>query len=311
MFFNSTDSDVYCSLMEEIKTLNMEALRADENAGDDSVGLNKAERLWKKIKNLIKKFFDYFENRQLNKKIKKFVPVKHDYSEPNYFLDKRIAVYTCIFGKYDEIVEPLCFPNNIDYYIITDQELPNDSHWIIKNISEYDAYIENMTSVEKNRWFKMHPDVLFPEYEYSIYIDGNIMPVSDFTEFINRIDKTVGIGMFWHKYNNCVFDEALYNIYAVKKVPKEEIKSHVEYLIEQGMPEDYGMVTCNVIARQHHNEVCKRVMSEWWEEFCGHSQRDQMSFPFVLWKNGIAVSSVASLGDNVWNAGSLKVCRHK
>ena len=36
-----------------------------------------------------------------------------------YFSDKKIAVYTALFGQYDTIKEPCIHPDNIDYYIFT------------------------------------------------------------------------------------------------------------------------------------------------------------------------------------------------
>ena len=49
--------------------------------------------------------------------------------EPNYFSNDRIAVYTAIYGPYDEINEPMTNPDKGDFVSWTDQEVPEDSVW--------------------------------------------------------------------------------------------------------------------------------------------------------------------------------------
>ena len=34
---------------------------------------------------------------------------------------EKVVVYTCIYGQYDRILEPLCVDKNCEYYIFTDQ----------------------------------------------------------------------------------------------------------------------------------------------------------------------------------------------
>ena len=57
--------------------------------------------------------------------------VKKGMSEPNMFhaTEKvyhalRFAVYTVSTGKYDEVKEPIYIDDRIDYYVFTDQDIP-------------------------------------------------------------------------------------------------------------------------------------------------------------------------------------------
>lgn len=251
-----------------------------------------------------------FQMRKLQRLVKPLNRERVELPAPDYFSDERVAVYTCIFGKYDALQEPFCHPDNVDYYIITDQPVPEGSAWKQLDISPYTDLLDGKTNVEKNRWFKMHPHEVFIDYRYSIYIDGNIAPVTDFTELVNRIGEP-GIALFWHSYNNCVYQEAFFNRYSVKKISNEELEKHIAYLRHQGMPEEFGMTTCNVIVRDHKSEVCKKLMDDWWQEFMTHCRRDQISFPYVVWKNGLEMKDLAKLGYDVWNADSLIVRMHE
>lgn len=248
--------------------------------------------------------------RRLHSIAKPFTRERDALSPPDYFSDERIAVYTCIFGRYDAVTEPFCHPNNIDYYIITDQPVPEGSSWKSVDLSPFTDILKGKTNVEKNRWFKMHPHEVFQDYRYSVYVDGNVAPVTDFTEFVNRIEDA-GVAMFWHKDDNCVYQEAHHIRYIVKNINIEQLEEHVAYLRSQGMPENYGMTNCNVIARDHSNESCRQLMDDWWREFMTHCRRDQMSFPYVVWKNGLQMSDIAKLGPNAYSADSLIVRMHE
>ena len=235
--------------------------------------------------------------------------VKYDLPNPeDYFSEDRIAVYTVIFGKYDEILEPYCSPDNIDYYIITDQEFDSlKSKWEKVDISAFKSKIKNMSSSEKNRYFKINPSLVFKDYKYSIYIIGNILVVSDFTELINKIGL-FDIATHTHNSRDCVYEEAK-AVLAAGKEKKKNIDIQMKAYRDAGMPKKYGLMECNIIARRH-TEQCSKIMWQWWEEFQKFSKRDQLSLPYVLFKNGIDVSDVATLGVNVLQNPALRWLPH-
>ena len=57
------------------------------------------------------------------------VEIEKSCVKENYFSSERIAIYTCITGGYDSVIEPLFIPDNCDYYLVTDREkkLPANS----------------------------------------------------------------------------------------------------------------------------------------------------------------------------------------
>lgn len=316
MFNDSIDEVIYNEYMAALKRLVYE-YHSIKN-GNTYLAGQRQEKMTALMHGGFVPFFQngygYLRNKLQMRKLRSLVkpfdrrPTRLD--QPNYFSNERIAVYTCIFGKYDLIDEPYIHPNNIDYYIITDQPVPETSAWRQVELDTYDSILRGRSNVEKNRWFKMHPHEVFSGYRYSVYVDGNVTPITDFTELVNRIGR-IGVAMFWHSYNNCVYQEAYYNKYSVKKVDNEELERHISFLRAQGMPEDFGMTTCNVIARDHFNPTCKKLMDDWWQEFMTHCRRDQISFPYVVWKNGLAMDDIAKLGVDVWNTDCLIVNNHE
>lgn len=219
----------------------------------------------------------------------------------------KIAIYTCIFGNYDKIYEPKFIPDNCDFYIITDQHVPADSCYKVINPNDYD--ISGLDSIKCNRYFKMNPQVIFPNYEYSIYVDGNIEVYSDLTELINKIPES-GIGFYAHSKRNCIYKE-----YEVCKIlgkgdANKIIKQINEYK-KEGFPEEFGMVEANVIARKHNSDTCKKIMESWWEQYCIWGGRDQISLPYVIWKNSMKMEEIISLGEDVHQNYIMRIYSHK
>ena len=232
----------------------------------------------------------------------------NEFPVANYFSEHRIAVYTCVIGAYDQIDEPRCKPDNIDYYIITDQPLSSESMWHFLDVSHMKEELSNLTPIEQNRWYKMHPHLLFPDYDYSIYLDGNITPVTDLTEFVNRVGSSA-IATHRHYIRDCVYQEAKAVLQSGKD-NKENIRQHLLFLEEQGMPKEYGLADCSVIARKHHEASCVTLMKQWWKEFLLHSRRDQLSFPYVLFKNNLPTIDLMTLGPNRIFNDALNIKMH-
>lgn len=218
-------------------------------------------------------------------------------AEDNYFLNDRIAIYTCIFGNCDSLREPIIVPDNCDYFVITDSKEDFPDVWIKLDIKIYDDEIKELSNQDKNRYFKMHPERLFKDYKYSVYMDGCCQVMGDLTALINRIGK-YGLAVHLHSSRDCVYEEAKI-ILALGKDCKDNIKKLLKYLNTLNYPEHYGLLECGVIAREHHNPICKKIMEMWWNDYCKMSKRDQLSLPPILFKNNISVEEIGVLGANL------------
>lgn len=223
----------------------------------------------------------------------------------------RIAVYSALFGGYDMILEPVCVSENCDYYIFTDQAVDADSIWKkVKLTEKQECDIGGMTDVEKNRFFKMLGYQYFSDYEYSIYIDANIEIYDDLSGFVVYADTDSGIAMYNHSARGCIYDEAKACV-IMGKAKKKDAGVQMKRYFKLGMPKNYGMCECNVIVRKTSSQRCRKIMNEWWTEFNKSVvKRDQLVFPYILWKNGIHVHEIGCLGENVYHDGKFRVKRH-
>ena len=225
------------------------------------------------------------------------------------FFSGRIAIYTSLFGDYDKVCEPLYVNDNIDYFIFTDQPLDKNSIWKKMDLPNNPDF-KKLTSVDKNRYFKILPHLFFQDYDYSIYVDANVLIVTDLSPIVADCkNKIIAI----HKYplTNCIYDMGK-SIIAGKKASKKDVREQLAYYRKKGLPKNYGAFECNIIVRAHNNSTCIKIMETWWKDFMTfHSRRDQLSFMFALWANNLQSDFVFSLGANVRFNPRFQVLSHK
>jgi hypothetical protein len=225
----------------------------------------------------------------------------------SFITNEKIAIYKVIFGDYDAIKEPQVLPENCDFFVITDLIIPNGSMWKKIDISNLNNI--TLSNNELNRYFKLHPHLFFSSYKYSLYLDCNIELLSDPREYLASIPKS-GISVHNHFRRQCVFDEIDVCI-NLKKDSFENLIRHRKHLISNNMPLNYGMAELPIILREHNNLQCIKIMNEWWYEFLNYSKRDQISFPYVLYKNHIKVKEVTTLGEDIYSNYSFRKYDHK
>lgn len=245
--------------------------------------------------------------RRLTGKVCYLPEAKNSREDTDYVFPHRIAVYTCITGGYDALYEPLFKPENIDYYAVTDFDIPKESLWKRIDIRDFDA-VKGLSDKEINRFFKMHPDLLFPGFEYSVYVDGNIRIITDFSEHINRLSE-LGFSTFRHAKRRCVYEE-IDACLSQQKATATSLEQYRTHLLEMDFPENYGLAVCSVIARRHHDPQVKKIMEEWWQSYMKYVERDQVVLPEVLRKNGIGFDRITTLGGNIDTEKSFSIQKH-
>lgn len=99
----------------------------------------------------------------------------------------------------------------------------------------------------------------------------------------------------------------------VKKGDKDKIVEQLSGYMEDGMPRNYGLISGGFLVRDHNNSIADKVMNEWYEEFLKGEKRDQLSFPYVAWKNGIAMEQLTLLneGKNLLENKDVEFVAHR
>ena len=262
------------------------------------------------VNELIKKY--------LNKKKAKQILRYNEYDEPNndFMCDDivkqktKIVVYTCITGKYDKLIKPFLKLDNVDYVAFSDVESDESNMWNVRKIPENVVKLEDNILI--NRYIKFHPaELLGDTYNYAIYVDGNISIISDLTELINAINPKTGLAIHRHRQRNCSYKEVEV-CKIVKKGNYDKMKEQLQRYKEEGFPENFGLYEASVIASDLKNEKATNILDLWWNEFkCSESYRDQISLPYIVWKNKYDFNDIGSLGNNVYKNPKFRIEKHK
>ena len=158
-------------------------------------------------------------------------------------------IYTTIFGGYDDITKPT-LPNNWDWKCFSEE-------------NSIPLYTDNTRNAKK---FKVLPHRYLQDYEYSIFIDGNMYVVGNVDELIEKYLSDSNIAFFDHNKNrmdprDCIYDEynAIMNL--GKNDPNQNFKDNPQVMYDQvkryqdeGYPSHNGLITGMVILRRHNEK---------------------------------------------------------
>jgi len=193
----------------------------------------------------------------------------------HYLEDFKLStvVYTAIFGNYDKLNEIENPQVDVDYFCITDGKFKSKTWQIMHYIPT------NMDYCRAARYFKICPHRWFPEYDYSMWIDGNLK--LRVTPDIQTVlgEKTLAVSL--HPSRDCIYDE----IVACEELNKGDsliMHKQVEYYKSLGFPSHAGLWETNALLRRHNDAELCALNDLWWEQVSKYSKRDQLSFPFIF-----------------------------
>ena len=292
--FVCVDRKHYNNIIEEIKKEYQVEIHTIGEVIDNLVRSNQEMYFKVLVRHGLNQSADLIYSLDANKGFV-FKDVKWEYTP-------KIAVYTAVFGVYDELKFCDYLGEGIDLYYISDEKPYNlPTYYIWMDAKEIiPDYI--VSPIKRNRFIKMNPHKFLSQYVYSIYIDGNVIISGDISRFLKKSNS--GISVFMHPSRDCIYQEAL-SIVNFKRVNINDVCCQMKKYLDEGMPIHYGLGEMPIIAREHLKKECVSIMETWWEEFENESQRDQLSFTYAMWKNGYKITDLGCLGYDVRNSDDI------
>ncbi|CAH9132898.1 unnamed protein product [Cuscuta epithymum] len=252
--------------------------------------------------------------------------------DKQYMQSCKAVVSTCAFGGGDNLYQPIgmsesslkkvCYVAFWDEITLVAQQAEgytvSSDHYIgtwriilVKNLPFRDQRLNGKIP-------KMLPHRLFPNARYSIWVDSKSQfrrdPLGVFEALLWRSNSVLAISE--HGARSSVYDEAKAVVRKNKATP-EEVEVQLTQYRKDGLPEDKrfngkkALAEASIIVREH-NPTTNLFMCLWFNEVVRFTSRDQLSFPYVLWrtlkvmKNVIHMFPVCTRKDLVNSIGHVR-----
>lgn len=193
------------------------------------------------------------------------------------------VVYTAIFGDRDLLRDPDPPNDGVDYVCFTD----NPDRLQVRAWKLVPVIRRRADPVREARWFKTQPHVLFPGHEISLWVDANFAISGDVASLMERELAGHALAAFRHPDRICLYREA--ELCALFRLDDPElIRRQTERYRLLGYPENNGLIMASILLRRHNDPFVASCMNQWWAEIDRFSRRDQLSFNYVAWRNGLS-----------------------
>lgn len=193
-------------------------------------------------------------------------------------LNKSVSIYTAIFGDNDELNEPKEIEKGVDYFCFTDNFSLVSKNW--KIILLPSLYLNPRMSA---RALKILSHKIMINYELSVWIDGSVKITSSILEFLKNYCKKENICTFDHPSRNCIYKEAL-DCQIKGRDNFNIISNQMKLYKKLKYPKNYGLLMTGILVRRNNTKEVRILNDRWWDVLIQHSNRDQLSFNFILWK---------------------------
>ena len=223
------------------------------------------------------------------------------------------VIYTSIFGSEYYLHDPDVDMKGWDFICFTDNPNYKSKYWkIILTPKIYDGARDSKKP-------KILPHEYLNNYDISVWVDGDVKITADVDELVNRYLNDKDYAVFNHEFcgisttgnlnvRKCIYDEAKFIKWAGDNHPKKHYKDNlnvinnqIERYRKEGYPKNNGQARNTIIIRRHNNPKIIKVMEDWWQEVTYGSKRDQISFPYVAWKNNLDFNFInEDIDNNRW-----------
>lgn len=193
---------------------------------------------------------------------------------------KKFLVVTAITNGKDDLVDPPEVFDNCDYVAYVDKMYFTDV-WKQKSVLKFST-IDGHTHRRNAKPYKILSAVMFPEYEYVVWVDGNHQLKKNPQLILDEYGHDKDFLLFKHPDRFCVYEE-LMAVAGWQLDYKQLLEAQYAFYKAMNMPEKFGLFEMSTFIVKT-TEPIKELQLMWWEQINRFSSRDQISLPYCLWK---------------------------
>jgi len=189
---------------------------------------------------------------------------------------KDIVVYSCITGKIDSLKINQKW-GDADWVLFTDQPFAGGK-WQVR------PAVNLFTNPRRNaRLHKTESHRFFPDYKYSIWLDGSMELLKSPEWFVKNYLYNEDLAALTHPDRDCVYEEAE----MCKQLDLDDpviIDKQMARYKENDLQKHNGLAETKIVLRKHSGRVMN-FNDMWTLEIINNSLRDQLSFNYCANKN--------------------------
>jgi Protein of unknown function (DUF616) len=205
---------------------------------------------------------------------------------------KRKAVYTFIFGDYDDLKPPAIITPGWDYICFTDDPTLRSDVWDVRLSTRRRADRQ----LEHKKYAIKHM-ILFHQYldgyDLSLSVGAQLGLNCNLDDLMREHFRAGDdIMICQHPERDCVYDEAEVCKGWLLDDPAR-IDAQMQRYRAMGYPAHNGLYATGIIGRRHDRANVRAMCEFWWEEYRRGSRRDQLSLNYAIWKSApIRISAI-------------------
>ena len=217
---------------------------------------------------------------------------------------KKLAVVSAIFGGYDRLlpIDP-SWLGDADFYLLSDRFFSNNNHW-----KQIHGNYHNADPTRRARFCKLHLPTYFSEYDWVMWVDGNILICSNPVEVLNGLDlANIDFATFDHPDRNSLINEAA----TCARMGKEDAKvlaGHLRNIQNHDGFLGSTLYETMVLVLRPSSPSVRAASAAWWRFMMSGSRRDQLSLPLVL--QGASDIRVGALPGSIKDTPHFAKIRH-
>ena len=197
----------------------------------------------------------------------------------------KIAVYTTLFGDYDELKPiPAKYQHEADWILFTDHITVAPGYRIIP------IALGPVTARKASRLYKIRPDLILGKYDYTIYLDASIIINRSPRLLVEKYLYDSDIAVLKHPDRDCIYEE-MRTCLKIGIADPDLTDKQAKYYRATGYPEHNGLTENGVLIRRN-TEAVRNFSSSWWSLYSKYAERDQFSFMFIVWQTGIKITVI-------------------
>lgn len=193
--------------------------------------------------------------------------------------EMRPIVYTTVYGNYDNLKDQ---PDiGADYICFTDNPNLKSDTWDIR----YEPIYQHLHPRLRAKFHKL----ICPFDTLSLFIDGSIQ-ITD-PAIIDKLSNFLhnGWAVYTHPSGRDCIESELELSLPLEKYKDQPMQEQVDYYFSQGFPKHYGLWACGVMLR---DGKFSDFGSKWMLENLAWSYQDQLSLPYLLWKEDFKIDTI-------------------